>query len=213
LYERFCFEHGWIARADAKGNYKEWMNYPERVHDDHLGDMASWPQSSYPQIIFSWGSFWDIWKKHRNKIQIRPPGRDTCLQCNIFRNQHQYLGSENNDINLFESSDFNEVIVVVNSAEERDEQLIIAAAKRVKATVSQKILADQKIENARSSLNNNVPYNEKVVTLVMDYCQNLDLPHVGGEQVGEVYFYSPIGIYCLGIVDSGKEKLYAYVYS
>ena len=22
LYERFCFENGWIARADAKGNYK-----------------------------------------------------------------------------------------------------------------------------------------------------------------------------------------------
>ena len=57
LYERFCFEHGWIARANAKGNYKEWRNYPERVHDDHLGDMASWPQSSYPQIICSWGSF------------------------------------------------------------------------------------------------------------------------------------------------------------
>ena len=47
----------------------------------------------------------------------------------------------------------------------------------------------------------------------MDYCQNLELPHVGGEQVGDTYYYSPIAIYCLGIVDAAINQLYAYVYS
>ena len=47
----------------------------------------------------------------------------------------------------------------------------------------------------------------------MDYCQNLDLPHAGLKQVGDTYYYSPIWIYCLGIVDTSIDHLYAYVYS
>ena len=55
--------------------------------------------------------------------------------------------------------------------------LILATATHVKAAVSQKELAAEKIEQAKETLR--YPYNEKVVTLVMDYCQNLELPHVG----------------------------------
>ena len=57
------------------------------------------------------------------------------------------------------------------------------------------------------------PIEDRVVTLVMDYCQNLDLPHIGSEQVGDAYYYSPIWLYCLGIVDASTNKLSAYVYS
>ena len=51
-----------------------------------------------------------------------------------------------------------------------------------------------------------------IVTLVIDYCQNLDLPHVGEDQPGETYYFSPIALYCLGIVDSSTNKLFAYLY-
>ena len=54
--------------------------------------------------------------------------------------------------------------------------------------------------------------DKKVITLVIDYCQNLDLPHLGGEQPGDTYYFSPVWMHCLGIVDVSKDQLYAYIY-
>jgi hypothetical protein len=50
---------------------------------------------------------------------------------------------------------------------------------------------------------------------VCDYCQNLGIPHFGGEQPGDTYYYSPLNIFCFGIVDASTspEQLYAYGYS
>ena len=46
----------------------------------------------------------------------------------------------------------------------------------------------------------------------MDYCQNLDLPHTGENQPGDCYYYSPIWIYLLGLVNAKDDQLYAYTY-
>jgi hypothetical protein len=48
-----------------------------------------------------------------------------------------------------------------------------------------------------------------------DYCQNLGLPHFGGEQPGDTYYYSPLNVFCFGNVDAScsPEELYAYGYS
>jgi len=50
---------------------------------------------------------------------------------------------------------------------------------------------------------------------VCDYCQNLGIPHFGGEQPGNTYYYSPLNVFCFGIVDASTspEQLYAYAYS
>jgi len=53
----------------------------------------------------------------------------------------------------------------------------------------------------------------KIVTITIDYSQNLDLPHLGDEQPGDCYYYSPINLYCFGIVDSTQEHLHAYIYT
>ena len=61
LYERFCFENGWIASADAKGNYSAWNQYKLRPHDDINEEMAAWPsETSVTQVICSWATFWDL---------------------------------------------------------------------------------------------------------------------------------------------------------
>ena len=57
-----------------------------------------------------------------------------------------------------------------------------------------------------------MPNDSNVVTLVVDYCQNLDLPHLGGEQPGDTYYLSPIWLYCLGIVNVAEGRLYSYIY-
>jgi hypothetical protein len=37
------------------------------------------------------------------------------------------------------------------------------------------------------------------------------LPHFGGKQPGETYYFSPLGIYCFDMVDPTVEKLYAHL--
>jgi hypothetical protein len=39
------------------------------------------------------------------------------------------------------------------------------------------------------------------------------LPHFGGKQPGETYYFSPLGIYCFGMVDPTVNKLFAHLYS
>ena len=51
---------------------------------------------------------------------------------------------------------------------------------------------------------NSSPENE-TVTLVLDYCQNLDLPHLGVEQPVDMYYFSLIYLYCLGKINVTKE--------
>ena len=88
--------------------------------------------------------------------------------------------------------------------EEFRENIVLNAAEHVKSARAQKQLAASKIKLCQE--------NDQVVTLVVDYCQNLDLPHVGQDQPGETYYFSPLWLYCLGIVDSRTNKLYAYLY-
>jgi hypothetical protein len=51
--------------------------------------------------------------------------------------------------------------------------------------------------------------------IVADYAQHLGLPHFGGEQPGDTYYYSPLVVYCFGIVDTSvtPEQLHAYGYT
>ena len=51
--------------------------------------------------------------------------------------------------------------------------------------------------------------------IVADYAQNLGAPHFGGEQPGDSYYYSPLSVYCFGVVDvCGEEDiLHAYGYT
>ena len=94
---------------------------------------------------------------------------------------------------------------------ETRENVVMLAAKHVNAARSQKALAQIKYEAAEQSIDFVDP-DKKVITLVMDYCQNLDLPHLGGEQPGDTYYFSPVWLYCLGIVDVSEDQLYAYIY-
>jgi hypothetical protein len=39
------------------------------------------------------------------------------------------------------------------------------------------------------------------------------LPHFGGEQPGETYYFSPLSVYCFGMVDPTIDKLFAHLYT
>ena len=53
---------------------------------------------------------------------------------------------------------------------------------------------------------------EKVDCLVMDYAQNMTLPYLGNEQSGETYYFSPLNIFCFGVMNMADNELHAFVY-
>ena len=69
-------------------------------------------------------------------------------------------------------------------------------------------------EKKQKAKDHNKPHRDQSYCLVVDYAQNMDLPHFGLEQPGETYYYSPLSVYCLGIVDlSGNQwQLYTNLY-
>ena len=61
---------------------------------------------------------------------------------------------------------------------------------------------------------NNVPHECLRRSFVIEYCQNMGLPHVVKEQPDSSYYLSQKIIYTLGIADISYQnpKLYAYLY-
>ena len=216
LYERYCYENGWIARSRNDGSYPSVKDYPRRENDDHDEELAQWPSGSIANSICSWSTFLKIWDSYLPFIKIRPPSLDTCLTCHVFRNRTKYA-----DIKAASEDDASYpkkplVCPVTNEkslmskipadeTEEDRENIILLAAKHVKAAQAQKKLARSKIELAKRN-------TAEYTTLVVDYCQNLDLPHTGGEQPGDTYYYSPIWLFCLGIANVADDMLNAYIY-
>ena len=62
---------------------------------------------------------------------------------------------------------------------------------------------------------------ERIYTFVVNYGQNMELPVYNDEQPGCAYYYSPLSVYILGIVnhahvyDNGKigKHMYAHIYN
>jgi len=84
----------------------------------------------------------------------------------------------------------------------------LASSRHVLSAKSQRELA-----NAKKQLSKLDSYKQKsepkILTTTIDYSQNLDLPHLGDEQPGDCYYYSPINLYCFGIVDITQEHLHS----
>jgi hypothetical protein len=72
-------------------------------------------------------------------------------------------------------------------------------------------------------LKSNVPHDKRHYTFICDYSQNMSYPHLGAEQAGETYYYTPSSVYCFGMVDCAHsyegmngvedgDHMYAHVY-
>jgi hypothetical protein len=66
-----------------------------------------------------------------------------------------------------------------------------------------------------------VEHSDRMYTFVIDYGQNMDIPVINEEQPGPTYYFSPVGVYNLGVVhhthvyDNGTigKHMYARVYN
>ena len=95
--------------------------------------------------------------------------------------------------------------------QETHEHVVMLASKHVTATRAQKMFAQIEVNKVNESFHAS-PEN-KIVTLELDKCQNLDLLHLGGEQPGDTFYLSPVLLYYLGIVNVTKDRLYTYLYN
>ena len=173
----------------------------------------------YP--VCSFFTFRKLWKDNFPLLKIRPPSEDICLQCHVFK--HQFKFTINCRYNHNDSDDDESVDGVDNMEEnerfadrrsEVEENIIIQAAVHVKHARAQRALANDKVKQASytNDQENNIDHKDKVQTIIMDYCQNLNLPHLGQDQPGDAYYFSPLSIYCFGICDAVTSHLSAFVY-
>ena len=151
------------------------------------------------------GIFFQYWKEVFPNVVVPKSRKDICGNCFIFMNRHKYRTS------LDEKESDDEPTADNNDSEEV-EAIISKAYRHVKNAKLQRELFKSKETDAKDDYKANVPHAQRRYTLVADYCQNMGLPHFGGEQPGETYYYSPLSVYCFGVVDVTTDTMYAHLY-
>ena len=92
------------------------------------------------------------------------------------------------------------------------EDLVDEMRAHCNAFRNQRKLVQTRAKEAKEDLAQNLQWPNILICLVGDYSQNLDLPHFGGEQPGDTYYYSPLNVAIFGLVNYATEVLYVYSY-
>ena len=103
--------------------------------------------------------------------------------------------------------------------EERD-QLLLVIGEHIRMYRAQRALYQQKGREAIEDVKGGVGFEDYRHTFVVDYGQNMELPVFNKEQPGVTYYYSPLTVNNLGMVNHAheyengevKEHMYAHVY-
>ena len=69
------------------------------------------------------------------------------------------------------------------------------------------------MDEVKADLVNGVSWPDRRDMFVCDYAQNMDLPHFGGEQPGDVYYFSPLNINIFGCCDYSTENMQTFIYN
>jgi hypothetical protein len=85
---------------------------------------------------------------------------------------------------------------------ETNEQMLMRAAYHIKQARAQRRLYRLCTANAIKSVQEQTSHSEWIYTLVVDYGQNMDMPVFNSNEPGEMYYYSPLSVYNLGVVNA-----------
>ena len=96
------------------------------------------------------------------------------------------------------------------------EEIIKAAAIHVTRAINMRGFIKKRMMEAKAdAIDNTIDHKDRQYVLVIDFAQNMGLPHFGAEQPGATYYFSPINVYCFGIADESradKAHLFAHCY-
>jgi hypothetical protein len=96
------------------------------------------------------------------------------------------------------------LIIWLEGERDNQEQLVLDAAKHVRIARAQRLLFVAKKELAWQQAHLS-PQEQCSYCFVCDFAQNMYLPNFAAEQPGATYYYSPLNIIPLGIVDCSKD--------
>jgi hypothetical protein len=164
----------------------------------------------------SWSGFRQHWKTNFAKLVVAGARQDVCNECYVFANKHRYakrtrarVEDDDDQHGPQEEDDVNEEAAAKEM--EESEKLVRGAALHVEMAQQQRELYRQKKKEAIATIDKRPA--EKVLCYVADYAQNLPIPNFASEQPGATYYYSPLSIYCFGVVDASVDRLTAWLYS
>ena len=105
-------------------------------------------------------------------------------------------------------------------SDEERELMLLEAAKHIKMARAQRALYRAKVAQAVQDATAKKDHSEKVYTFVVDYGQNMELPSFNSEQPGCTYYFSPLTVFNLGVVNHAhtyndgrvSEHMHAHLY-
>ena len=95
----------------------------------------------------------------------------------------------------------------------KHEKLVLEMSEQCKTWKTQREYVKEKKDGAVNDFVNKVLWPIRRDVIVADYMQHLDLPHHGGEQPGDTYYFSPLILFGSEVVDYSIEELDAYIYT
>jgi hypothetical protein len=98
--------------------------------------------------------------------------------------------------------------------------MLLEAAIHIKMARVQRALYRSKVAQAVQDATAKKDHSEKVYTFIVDYGQNMELPSYNSEQPGCTYYFSPLTVFNLGIVNHAhtyndgcvSEHMHAHLY-
>ncbi len=132
-------------------------------------------------------TFWNYWKRNHANIIVRKPSKDICGVCYQFHIGNRRAGEQGID-NGLDSDDEDDNAAIPTESERlsleskriaRDLETLETAKmirQHIEDATSMRELCQKAIEDAKRSTRNNLADKETVITIVVDYCQNMEMP-------------------------------------
>ena len=225
-YKRYMKSLGYDVRTTATGGL---VVTAEAGKEADPGEYVSFP------------TYYNMWKRDYKNLKVSRPAEDICKDCYVFANRHRHLahhGRRGEDVSDSDDScsddnedaaefaerrpvlDLNNPDAASNEVQEERELMLMQAAKHVEMARAQRALYQAKVADAVADATAGKDHTERRYTFVVDYGQNMELPSYNDEQPGITYYYSPLSVYNLGMVDHAHryndgrvaEHLHCHVY-
>jgi hypothetical protein len=234
-YKRYMKALGYDVRTTATGGL---VVTAEEGKEADPGEYVNFP------------TYYKMWKQDSKNLKVSRPAEDICKDCYVFANRHWHLAhhgarQRDHDEDVSDSDDdcsrgvdssrddsdaevdkrrttvdLSLASAASNEAQEERELMLMQAAKHVEMARAQRALYQAKVADAVADATAGKDHGERRYTFVVDYGQNMELPVYNKEQPGITYYYSPLSVYNLGIVDHAhrynngrvSEHLHCHVY-
>jgi len=205
IYARFCYSRGFVAVNGPRGKITV-----EKRTDEMCDVDLELPVGSF--TLFN-----QVWKEEFPTLLIRAPVEDICGDCYRFSQLHKArqgsvvrnpfclpcpyedVETDNEDLCDEEADDISIESANASSKEDEDEEEkqlkrrekeYAKIGRHVLEAANMRQLAKEARAQSVSDTKANKPMDNRTITIVADFSQNMELPLFGGQQPGETYYYN-----------------------